>query len=296
MGLKISDELAMPERITGPTKSVVSKLNLFGAGEFVNKALFRPSMHLLKRPGKLLRPALVFLGADYIGVEELGRYVDLAAAVELLHISSMIHDDIVDKDSKRRGIMATHAKYGLEGAILSGDALIAKAMLEANKYGRDVVDSISRAALEMCAGEITDYNYQKNMTVPKMEEYLKVAELKSSSLMGVSTSAAALHVSDRKARKLYEFGVALGTAFQLRDDMMDFLSLNEAKDGRKIKDYRLNAVRCIKEHRGCDIRSALREAERLNNSYIRNAVSKLGSGNNASLLAEYAARVAVRLK
>ena len=112
-------------------------------------------------------------------------------------------------------------------------------------------------------------------------------------MIGVSTSIAALHKSDNDSQRLYEFGAALGTAFQIRDDVVDFL--HQKGPGKKAKDYRLNAVRCLQEHEAHDVESALAEARRLNNIYVNKAISKLGSGSRSSLLAGYAKRVAMDL-
>lgn len=291
MFLNMKEEFKMPDKVKRQTNAVVSRLASFGIEDFINNELSLPSGYLLRNPGKLMRPSLVFLGADYVGIEDLGKYIELASAIELLHISSMIHDDIIDKDATRRGGQATHVRYGIESAILAGDALIAKAIQEANGYGREVVDLISKTAMKMSAGEIVDYRYQKNGIIPNLREYLKVAELKSSSLIGVSTSIAALHAEDHRVNKLYEFGMSLGTAFQIRDDIIDFFD-----PGRNKKSgYTLNIVACIKEHEKVDTGSALLSAADLNRKYVRNARSKLGNRKGAALFKEYAGRVEVNL-
>jgi geranylgeranyl pyrophosphate synthase len=287
------DNLKVPVKIRKETEKVIAKFASFGLEEFINNELAEPSKYLLNKPGKLLRPTLVFLGADYIGIEDLGLYVDLAASIELLHTSSLIHDDIIDKDISRRGIEATHLKYGIADAILGGDALISKAIQEANRYGTDVVDSISKAAMKMCAGEIIDHSYQRSQVVPTLKDYLKVAELKSSTLVGVSTSVAAVHRSNAKAARLNEFGVSLGTAFQIRDDMIDFVSMNGDRNEEDGFPYKLNIVRCIKENEGVDLESALLKASSLNRKYVRKAISKLGDSKNALLLREYASKVEI---
>lgn len=283
------EEIKVPERIMKETAKVAKRIGSLGVRDFVNAELAEPSSYLLRKPGKMLRPALVFLGADYMGVRDLGEYVGLGAAIELLHTSSLMHDDIVDKDIVRRGIEATHLRYGTERAILGGDALISKAIQEANRYGERVVGSISEAAMKMCAGEMMDYGYQRDSLIPGLKDYLKVAELKSSTLIGVSTSIAAVHRSDRSARRLYHFGMALGTAFQIRDDVIDFFGLGGARS-RERSGYRLNVVRCIKEQEG-SVDEAVGKALELNRAYVRKAILRLGNSKNASLFRDYAGRV-----
>lgn len=286
-------DIEMPLKIAREAAKVYEKIGSFGPREFVNAELAEPSTHLLKRPGKMLRPALVFLGADYIGVDSLSEYVGLGAAIELLHISSLVHDDIVDKDVSRRGVEATHVKYGTEKAILSGDALISMAVSEANRYGGRVVGAISDAAMKMCAGEMVDYRYQNGSVVPSIDEYLRVAELKSSTLIGTSTSIVALHRSDERAVKLRAFGMGLGIAFQIRDDILDFSGTDGGADSGR---HRLNIVRCIKEHDGVGDSEAVAKAAEMNNMHVDKALSELDDGSNAELFRDYAGRVKVSVE
>src|SRR5271157_2973113 len=97
----------LPSPVKIALGGVTKKLASFRTSDFVNQELFNPSVHLLKKKGKLLRPTLVLLGAHMLD-EKPGKYVDLALAAELVHISSLIHDDIIDRDRSRRGIKAVH--------------------------------------------------------------------------------------------------------------------------------------------------------------------------------------------
>ena len=133
--------------LDAPTKTnlvkVITRLSSFDRGDFSDKRMLGPATHLLKSPGKLLRPAMVFLGAGMVG-EEYEQFIDLAAGAEILHTASLVHDDIIDKDARRRGIAAVHSKYGNETAILAGDALIAKGVMLISKYGVDVTSAMAR--------------------------------------------------------------------------------------------------------------------------------------------------------
>lgn len=283
------NDFRIPVEIKEQTNKVVRRLKSFGMEDFVNKELAEPSIYLLKSPGKLLRPTLVFLGAQYSGAE-IGNYVRLATAVELLHTSSLIHDDIVDKDLTRRGLSAVHVKYGTENAILAGDALISKAIQEASPYGEKVINSISRAAMIMCSGEVLDYMYQKDRRVPGLSKYLEVAELKSSALIGTSAKLAAIHRTDGSEHELYDFGINLGTAFQIRDDVIDFFGIADKKSKDK-SNWRLNAIRSIIKDKKVSPKEAVEIAKELNHRYIERAVKELNGKEDGMLLKKYASSV-----
>ena len=280
--------LEIPEKIRRFTDNTMARLVAMNLSDFVNAELAEPAGYLLKNRGKLLRPALVFLGADYIEAEDIDAYTGIAEAVELLHTSSLVHDDIIDKDMVRRGRPSTNARYGNEAAILAGNALISGAIQSASPYGSEVVEAISKTAMKMCAGEMLDFKYQNMDGVPNIEDYINAAGLKSSSLIGTSTSIAAVYNHNEKSSELYEFGFLLGTAFQIRDDIIDFSG--ESLSGRR----RLNIVNCIMENRGIGEEDAMLKAAEMNVRYVEDAISKLSDKDSSKLFVEYAKKVAVR--
>lgn len=278
-----SMRMALPVSINGCIRKTVSKLGSFGIRDFVSKDLAESATYLLKYPGKLLRPTLVFLGAMYTGRANVERYVDLAVAIELLHTSSLIHDDIVDMDSVRRGVESVHVRYGQENAVLAGDALIAKAIKESCKYGASVVDSISSAAMDMCAGEVIDFNYQKRNAVPSVRSYLLIASLKSCSVIGASASIAALHSSKQHVDELHQFGNSLGMAFQIRDDIIDFVEDGGVgKNGAR--EFRPNIVRSLQTYVTKNRTIALKRAKELNHYYVEKAIGRITERGNGKLL------------
>ncbi len=289
-----NSEIMMPERIAIEVRKVARRLESMDRRSFVNRELAAPSTYLLRKRGKMLRPVLLFLGAGFVGADSLGKYTGLAASVELLHTSSLIHDDMIDKDMRRRGSKATHVRFGMEGALLGGDALISMAIREANAYGGRVVGAISEAAMKMCAGEMLDYGYQKAGRLPRLLGYLRVAELKSSVLIGLSASVVALHRSDRRAGRLYEMGIKLGTAFQIRDDVMDFYREGGRKGGMKAS--QLNVVGCIMEESGIGEKEAVAKAVELNGHYLDGAVAMLGRGRNSEHFMNYAQGIRLRAR
>ncbi|MGC8675901.1 MAG: polyprenyl synthetase family protein [Candidatus Micrarchaeia archaeon] len=234
----------------------IKKLAQMKVSDFVTKDLYAPSVHLLKNPGKLLRPAFVFVGSEIVGSRG-SDYSDLAAAVELIHVSSLIQDDIIDKSSARRGTTAVHVKYGVNAAMLAIDALVSKAISLAAPYGNEVIRSLSNAALEMCAGELMDS--EQNSKCSKLQQYLRMARLKSASLIGVSLSIVATHKKSAIEKTLYNIGVYAGLAFQIRDDVIDFLEGGASDSGSNIID--------VLGTKG-GIKHAVSRAVSLNNSYL----------------------------
>ena len=282
---------SLPSDIRRGLRRVSLKLKSFKASDFVNDDLFRPSVHLLNRDSKMLRPALVLMGAKVAG-RKTSDFVDLAAAAELMHTSSLIHDDMIDGDTTRRGVSAVHVKYGEAIALLAGDALLSKAISIASKYGKHTLKSMTKASMDMCAGEILDYAYQKSGRIPGPEEYIRIASLKSASLIGVCWSAAAIHSNNRISSKLYASGIDLGMAFQIRDDVMDFIG--EAKSGNR-KSVAPNIVASMQRGHGLGKDDALLKSVQLNNKYIDRAEARLRHSSAYEIFSDYAELIRIAL-
>ena len=282
-------KFGLPESVNSALLATSAKLNSLGVKDFLGKELSDPATFLIGRPGKLFRPALLFMGAMAINANPLD-YVDLAVAVELLHNSSLMHDDVIDGDDTRRGGIAVHKKYGRHAAIIAGDALISKAIQQACLYGAPVVEYVSKASMEMCDGEMIDYGCQKDHIVPDLAKYLKIIELKSASLIGVSVAAPAVHRGLPVSKDLESFGRDMGMAFQIRDDVIDWLGL-DIKDSLPSSGdsaaFRPNVISSLSSDAGIGRENALAEAVKLNNSYIDRAVS-CANGIGADDLASYA--------
>ncbi len=258
------ENVEIPAAIRRYTDRAVSRLLSFCPKDFVSTQLLKPATHLLNRNAKFLRAMLVFTGADALG-EEPDSFTDLAVALELLHTSSLIHDDIIDRDLKRRGVSAVHIEYDRETAILAGDALMAKAVELSSSYGREVITLISKSAMRMCAGELLDYDCQKGRRIPSLEEYLDIAQLKCASLIGASCSAPALYKRSAICGRMDAIGTNIGMAYQIRDDALDF-----AETGRKraVTDFKPNIVAVLHAHSGMGIGDAVARAARFNNGYV----------------------------
>jgi geranylgeranyl pyrophosphate synthase len=205
-------------------------------------------------------------------------FVDLALAVELLHVASLVHDDIIDGGKLRRGRETVNAKYDDGVALLAGDALISKAMQLSSKYGEYIMREASGTALRMCAGELIDYNAQKNDKTLGVDEYLRMVGLKTASLLGMSCSIVAGYRGNGARNALHGYGCDVGTAFQIRDDVLDFMDSGECSGS--------NVVVSMKKRFGSTDR-ALEKAIELNHRYVKNAVRRL-SGKRMMVLESYA--------
>lgn len=193
--------------------------------------------HLLDKPGKMLRPALVLLSAGMVGwngpvaEEELnGSLIKLAAAVELIHSASLIHDDIIDDEEFRRGQKALHKKYGNQTAVLVGDILYAQSFslitsLRLPSWDRhlSIYQLYCDTTRSMCLGEIIEQRTIEEQRSLGFSEYLEILKNKTAVLMSACCrSGAILAGADaRLSQQLAEFGMAFGLAFQLLDDHKD---------------------------------------------------------------------------
>ena len=193
--------------------------------------------HLLDKPGKMLRPALVLLSAGMVGWDPGGgeeqlnaSLIKLATAVELIHSASLIHDDIIDDEKLRRGRSALHRKHGNQTAVLVGDILYAQSFslitsLESPNWERHlaIYQLYCDTTRNMCLGEIIEQRTIDEKLSLDFPAYLNILKNKTAVLMSASChSGAILAGADPvMAVKLAEFGMAFGLAFQLLDDHRD---------------------------------------------------------------------------
>ena len=189
------------------------------------KGLYEPISYLLNLGGKRLRPVLTLMAAETFGKNQK-EAVGAALAIEIFHNFTLMHDDIMDAAPLRRGAATVHHKWDTNTAILSGDAMLIKAYQTLEAYPDPLFGKLTRllsqTALEVCEGQQYDMDFetQKEVTEP---QYLEMIQLKTAVLVGCALQMGAWigGASDTDAHKLYEFGVLLGTAFQIQDDYLD---------------------------------------------------------------------------
>ncbi len=196
------------------------------------------SMHLFQGGGKAVRAALVILSAGLKG-QKLSGVLDLAAAVEMIHGASLIHDDIIDRASLRRGVQSVHEKFGSKAAVLAGDFLYSLVMdIAANHEDKRVLLSITRASNELVKGELLQLEYSSLDKISE-ERYFEIINKKTGQLMAaaVEIGAYAGGLSRDEVNDLSGAGLALGYAFQIIDDIMDYTADSKISGKAAGNDY-----------------------------------------------------------
>ncbi len=178
--------------------------------------------------GKRTRPIIVLLSGKMCG-GEYDKLMKLALSVELIHTASLVHDDVIDRADKRRRKEALHRKYDISLAIVLGDWLISKSVELTSYYGEEIIRDFSEVGMLMSEGEVLDvYSVKGKFTE---EDYFKCIEKKTAVLFAYSARSACKIVCDDKkaAEKLFSYGLNLGLAYQLVDDLLEYLSAFDDK-------------------------------------------------------------------
>lgn len=189
------------------------------------KNLYEPIRFTLDKRGKAVRPLLVLMACDLFD-GDIQATMSIAAAVELFHNFTLIHDDIMDDAPLRRGYPSVYKKWGSNIAILSGDALYSFAVqvlarCNSNKLP-EILELFTTTALQVCEGQQMDMDFEAMENV-SLVEYEKMIELKTAVLLAASLKLGGLmaNISEEQQTHLYEMGRSLGMAFQMQDDYLD---------------------------------------------------------------------------
>ena len=198
--------------------------------------LQKSTQHLIKAGGKKIRPSLVVLSSEAVG-GTAQEALKTAAAVELIHTFSLIHDDIMDKDDMRRGKPSVHILWGESMAILAGDTLFSKAFETVLETGIDGVSyervvnalkTVVDSCIKICEGQASDMCFEGNFDVNE-DEYMKMIYKKTGALIAAATRSGAIigGGSPAQVETLSEYGRLVGLAFQIQDDYLDVISDEE---------------------------------------------------------------------
>lgn len=199
--------------------------------------LYQPIGYCLEAGGKRLRPALTLMACNLFN-DNITPAIAPALGLEIFHNFTLLHDDIMDNAEIRRGRATVHKKWDNNTAILSGDVmqiiayqLIAKTPAT---HLKAVLDLFSATAIEVCEGQQYDVDFEQRMNV-SAEEYLEMIRLKTAVLLACALKTGALigGASEKNAHEIYSFGINIGLAFQLKDDLLDVYG-NEKTFGKKI--------------------------------------------------------------
>ncbi len=187
--------------------------------------LYEPLVYFLGLGGKRLRPVLTLIAAE-LGGKSADEAIHAAVSIELFHNFSLIHDDIMDNAPIRRGLPTVHEKWNSNIAILSGDVLLVKAYELISKQNKehipDLYQLFNKTAIEVCEGQQMDMDFEIREDVT-IEEYIAMIRLKTSVLLGCALEFGFLisNQSVENRKNIYDFGVNLGIAFQIQDDILD---------------------------------------------------------------------------
>jgi octaprenyl-diphosphate synthase len=190
--------------------------------------------HALNGSGKHLRPTLVALAAGCFG-QPNESHVRAAVIIEMVHLATLVHDDVMDEAKIRRDSPTVAAKWGNEIAVLFGDCLFAQALkLAASFPTPEVCRAVSMATNTVCTGEIIQTQQRRNF-VASRRDYFRVIEMKTGELFTLACDLAAFlsSATEEQRSALKEFGAAFGTAYQIFDDCVDLFG-TEADAGKSL--------------------------------------------------------------
>lgn len=226
---QISDEVALVEEEL--------KLQVRSQVSLVQKV----ADHTISAGGKRLRPAFVSLTAQAIGNPfDVARARRLGVAMEMIHMATLIHDDVIDDASTRRGRPTAAREFGNTAAILGGDALLAKAMLLLARDGDvSLIRVVSEAVVDMAEGEVRELETRGDFSLDR-EAHLEVLRLKTASLIECCCELGGIvaNADDATCSALRLYGFHIGMAFQIVDDLLDYRG-DRAKTGKpRATDFR----------------------------------------------------------
>ncbi|MBP5366564.1 MAG: polyprenyl synthetase family protein [Bacteroidales bacterium] len=213
------------DEIKAPVRTEMSDFEPFFKQQLKSpyKLLSVVTNYILRRKGKQMRPLLVFLAAKATGAISPRTYT-AATLIELLHTATLVHDDVVDETYQRRGQFSVNAIWNSKVSVLVGDFFLARGMqvaLDGDHY--DVLKIVSKAVSEISEGELVQIDHARRLDIEE-ETYFEIIRKKTATLIAACTQAGAYSATSDNTliEALYQYGVNLGIAFQIRDDIFDF--------------------------------------------------------------------------
>lgn len=215
---------------------------------FIKELEYEPIQTMFERikQGKFLRSKLMLSIArnqpNFEAKKEL--LYTLCAVIELIHLASLLHDDVLDEAKLRRGVKSINAEFGAKNAIMLGDILYSKAFFELSKFDKELSSAISNAVVKLSKGELMDINLSQVFNDDE-EKYLQMLYFKTASLIEAASFCAAF-VYELDTKAFSEYGKNLGLAFQIVDDILDITgdekelgkpAMNDFKEGKSTLPY-----------------------------------------------------------
>ena len=197
-----------------------------------NKGVYLPFKYIMNLGGKRFRPSLLLLATDIFNgsIEEA---INSAIGVEVFHNFSLVHDDIMDEAPLRRGKSPVHIKWNLNMGVLSGDIMFAQANSLISgcfpHHVKEVVQLYNKTAIEVCEGQDLDLEFETRENV-SIEEYIEMIRLKTAVLVACALKIGAIigNANLNDSELIYDFGINLGVAFQIHDDILDIYGNQQA--------------------------------------------------------------------
>jgi geranylgeranyl diphosphate synthase type I len=218
------------ERLAKTVSTIDSFLSSRLSGE--PKDLYQAASYLIDHGGKRLRPYMVIKSCQILG-GTARQARPAAAAVEMVHNFTLVHDDIMDNDEVRHGVPTVHMRFGMPIGILAGDLLFSRAfetisnpyIHKARDIGLNLVTTLAKACTDVCEGQALDISMAKSSKIPSEDQYIKMIEKKTSSLFVASCAMGAISANKNfsDVTRLSTFGRNLGIAFQIIDDLIGVL-------------------------------------------------------------------------
>ncbi len=194
--------------------------------------LMNPVIYIMGLKSKRIRPLLVLVGYRCYG-NDVTKILDAAFGIEIFHNFTLMHDDIMDEASLRRGMPAAHIQYGINEAIISGDAMSIMAydyIMKncSNENLREVLNIFNKTSLDICVGQQMDMEFEKCVSV-ESTQYIEMIRLKTAVFLGMALQIGARigGATSDEAQSLFEYGQSLGIAFQIQDDLLDLIGDQE---------------------------------------------------------------------
>lgn len=236
------------------------------------KILYSPIEYILLDGGKRIRPLLCMLACEATGGDPY-EAVDAAVSVEIMHNFTLVHDDIMDNSPVRRGKTTIHLKWDLPTAILSGDAMVGLALQVLSSYSNyanfgKFIEQFTYGYIEVCEGQALDMLYNHKVDVCT-DDYFKMITKKTAAVIQTSLALGGLCAGavDEDIETLKNFGLNLGIAFQLQDDLLDLIS-SDTKLGKRIGNDILEKKKTL---------MVIMARERIRNDRDKNLIEKLYS-------------------
>lgn len=209
------------EHLTKQIEETIEKINF----KENPRTLYSPIEYILSLGGKRIRPLLTLMAANLFS-DNIEGALDSAIGIEVFHNFTLLHDDLMDKSDLRRGKETVHKKWNSNTAILSGDAMLIEAYKYISKVSHqhlsETLSLFNQTAMEVCQGQQYDMDFESRTDVT-VEEYIEMIRLKTAVLLACSLQIGAMvaNASKEDAKHLYDFGINIGLAFQLKDDLLD---------------------------------------------------------------------------